>query len=501
MLSVVFCLRISDAATVTLAGIGVPGQFTFWDCKVNKCMATYPLSDYMDNLRAAVCRLRRADHADDAPIVPVGTTILRALWQEFTKNTCVQGKGWHTLKRMGAAAFRAMGGSLYGLQIWARWHSLAMPRLYSGHLATWVWSKKAILPDPTSDPSGRGRLMERTHTDTHDLWPKQAVRKPKQPTMVRNEFPRETPEVYESPTDDDADVVDQVEEQGGVEDRQPASGGKGGPVGPQRCPDERGEEGDAGREPQSTAQEEVRTVIIADSPDAGQRGGGGRDPGDHAAESVRSTNPERQSSRFVRNLFEQLDHQRDGAEAAEAAGADGTFAYGDDPEGSDVSTEYDPGGEQREHKPDSDDDNGSARGLFDSPMRSDTGDWSSATSGLHGPGGAHLVSKRGRSGHWTSSPEPAKYQVVAAMYGLPGSSGSGQPGAPVREDRAPHWGYEVSAPMFKDRRKLFRPRPVRLQQDGSRRAVPQLPECTAGPCRGDGTQVGGQAAGGGASGP
>ena len=313
--------------------------------------------------------------------------------------------------------------------------------------------------------------MERNHTDTHDLWPKQAVHKPKQPTMVRNEFPRETPKVYESPADADADVVDQVEEQGGVEDRQPASGVQGRSVGSQRCPDERGEEGNAGREPQSTAQEEVPTIIIAYSPDAGQCGGGGRDPGDLAAESVRSTGPERQSSSVVRNLFEQFDHRRDGTEGAEAAGADGTFACGDDPEGSDVSTECDPGGEQREHEPDSDADNGSARGVFYNPMRSDTSDWRSATSRPHGPVSDHLASKRGRSGHW-SSLEPAKYQVVAAMYGSPGSSGSGQPGAPVREDRAPHWGYEVSAPMFKDRRKLFRPRPVRLQQDGSRRAVP-----------------------------
>ena len=205
LLSVVYCLRISDAASITWAGIATPGQFTFFDLKVNKCWATYPLAPYLDKLRAAVARLRRADHAEDAPIVPGGTATLRALWQEFTKNTCAQGKGWHCLKRLGAAAFRAMGGSLYGLQVWARWHSIAMPRLYSGHPASWQWATTAILPDPEADPTGRGRLMERAPHDTGALWPRDALRKPRQPKMERHAFPEPAPEDCASASDDDDD--------------------------------------------------------------------------------------------------------------------------------------------------------------------------------------------------------------------------------------------------------------------------------------------------------
>ena len=63
----------------------------------------------------------------------------------------------------------------------------------------------------------------------------------------------------------------------------------------------------------------------------------------------------------------------------------------------------------------------------------------------------------------------------------------------MREDRAPHWGYELLAPMLKDRRKLYRPRPLQMQKDVPRKPVPQLPRVTAHPCDKGGGSPGGHA--------
>ena len=66
---------------------------------------------------------RRPPHHDNALVLPGGANTPRMLQQEMFNGTKCSLTGWHPWKRMGAACFRSLGGSLQALTIWARWRT------------------------------------------------------------------------------------------------------------------------------------------------------------------------------------------------------------------------------------------------------------------------------------------------------------------------------------------------------------------------------------------
>ena len=181
------------------------------------------------------------------------------------------------------------------------------------------------------------------------LWPKQAVHEPTQPTMVHNEFPREVPEEYESPTDDEADVADKVEKEGEVDHQNGEQEVQGEPGDRQRSPDDHSGEGDVDLQPESPTQTEVYPIIIiVDSPrrDAERRGPTGRDPGTRPASPADDETRGQRTRDNVRDLPERHSPKLDEPASNEGKSTDGT-AYGGAPVESDASTEYDLGVERR----------------------------------------------------------------------------------------------------------------------------------------------------------
>ena len=70
------------------------------------------LPPFWETWRRWLWEHRRGHHYDDA---------LRQLQRQLFKGTEFSLSGWHPWKHMGVAAFRALGGFLTALAIWARW--------------------------------------------------------------------------------------------------------------------------------------------------------------------------------------------------------------------------------------------------------------------------------------------------------------------------------------------------------------------------------------------
>jgi hypothetical protein len=185
--SVVYIWRISDAASVTWAGISVPGHITFYDLKVNKAWATYELSPFMEHWRRAIWATRRPDHQLQALLIPGGVATLRSLWPRIFGATKAAGLPWHALRRAGAAAFLRMGGNLSSLQIWGRWHSNYQPRRYAACPSDWQWPSHLNLFEPRATNQGQFRHMQSVTLEARTLWPPAAFAVARRPSVLRVE--------------------------------------------------------------------------------------------------------------------------------------------------------------------------------------------------------------------------------------------------------------------------------------------------------------------------
>ena len=92
-----------------------------FDYKVAKEMCAQPIPPFWERWREWLFQHRQLHHHDGTLFLPGGTDSLRKLQQEMFKGTECSLSCWHPWKRMGVACFRALGGSLQALTIWARW--------------------------------------------------------------------------------------------------------------------------------------------------------------------------------------------------------------------------------------------------------------------------------------------------------------------------------------------------------------------------------------------
>ena len=145
-----------------------------------------------------------------------GIDTLRKLQQEMFKGTECSLTGWHPWKRMGAACFRALGGSLQALTIWARWRTPRHAARYAAHPPAWKMLARALLPRPTGNTGHFTRDCEWLWMPVRDLWHADAFawdagRKwARQPPTVQSFARPITPEEVDSESDDD-DMEDDKE--------------------------------------------------------------------------------------------------------------------------------------------------------------------------------------------------------------------------------------------------------------------------------------------------
>ena len=111
-MAVTLCLRVSDIALLRWGWLGHKNWMVFFDYKVAKEMCAQPIPPFCERWRAWLFEHRRPHHHDDALLLPEGTDTLRKLQQEMFKGTGCSLTSWHPWKRMGAACFRALGGTL-----------------------------------------------------------------------------------------------------------------------------------------------------------------------------------------------------------------------------------------------------------------------------------------------------------------------------------------------------------------------------------------------------
>ena len=129
--SVVYLWRVQDTAALQWHWLPVPGWVTFFDHKVNKHLVSYPLGDFLDTWRAYILACKRPEVPWDSPVLPGGTSELQHALQDLLRYEQLPAALWHGWKKLGAALFILLGGSMVSLQRWGRWHSQVQPRRYS----------------------------------------------------------------------------------------------------------------------------------------------------------------------------------------------------------------------------------------------------------------------------------------------------------------------------------------------------------------------------------
>jgi hypothetical protein len=168
LLSIVAGLRVSDAASVVWAWLGIPQFVTFFDKKVNRRVTTIPITGQLEVGRAYLFGCRPVGVSLDQPIVPGGPDKLQRVLHQVLRPALCWDLCWHAFRRMGAAAFMASGGSFETLRVWFRWRSLRQPREYSAAPAGWVLATGFLIPVPSGNPD---RPMDEVAVAMAELWP------------------------------------------------------------------------------------------------------------------------------------------------------------------------------------------------------------------------------------------------------------------------------------------------------------------------------------------
>ena len=188
----------------------------FFDYKVAKEMCAQPIPPFWEQWRQWLYKHRRPHHHDDALVWPGGTDTLRKLQQEMFKGTDCSLTGWHPWKRMGAACFRALGGPLQALTIWARWQTPRQAARYAAHPPSWKMPARVLLPKPTGDTGHSTRDCEWQWMPVQELWHADTFawdagrKRARQPPTVQSFARPIAPEEVDSESDDD-DVEDDEE--------------------------------------------------------------------------------------------------------------------------------------------------------------------------------------------------------------------------------------------------------------------------------------------------
>ena len=197
--------------------LGHKNWMVFFDYKVAKEMCAQPIPPFWGRWRAWLYEHRRPHHHDDALVLPRGTDTLRKLQQEMFKGTECSLTGWHPWKRMGATCFRALGGSLQALTIWARWRTPRQAARYAAHPPAWKMPNRVLLPRPMGNTGHFMRDCEWQWMPVRDLWHADAFawdagrKRAKQPPTVQSFARPITPEEVDSESDDDDDMEDDEE--------------------------------------------------------------------------------------------------------------------------------------------------------------------------------------------------------------------------------------------------------------------------------------------------
>ena len=91
-----------------------------------------------------------------------------------------QSTSWHGAtpieKRMGAAAFRALGGSLTTTSIWARWQTPRQAARYAAHPPAWHLPARVVLPRPTGRSGNITRESEWSWIKVRELCQEDALK-------------------------------------------------------------------------------------------------------------------------------------------------------------------------------------------------------------------------------------------------------------------------------------------------------------------------------------
>ena len=107
--SVVYLWRMQDTAALQWHWLRVPGWVTFFD--------------FLDTWRAYILACKRPEVPWDSPVLPGGTSELQRALQDLLRYEQPPAALWHGWKKLGAALFILLGGSMVLLQRWGRWHS------------------------------------------------------------------------------------------------------------------------------------------------------------------------------------------------------------------------------------------------------------------------------------------------------------------------------------------------------------------------------------------
>ena len=111
-MALTICLRISDVAQLPWGWLAHKGWLVFFHYKVAKEMCAQPIPPFWERWRHWLYTHRRPHQHDENIFIPGGPDALRKLQTELFTGTECGLSGWHPWKRMGAACFRALGGSL-----------------------------------------------------------------------------------------------------------------------------------------------------------------------------------------------------------------------------------------------------------------------------------------------------------------------------------------------------------------------------------------------------
>ena len=215
-MAITMCLKVSDVATLRWGWLQYPGWFVFFDYKVNKAMAAQPILPFWETWRRWLWENRRDHHHEDSTFIPGGPDTLRQLQRQLFKGTEYDLSGWHPWKRMGAACFRALGGSLAALAIWARWRTPRQAARYAAQPPSWQLPARVVLPQPTGQSGFITRDCEWKWIRVKELWHEDAFRwdqgrrkGPGAPVVKDFARPTTVEEVLDSDTDeDDVDMAD-----------------------------------------------------------------------------------------------------------------------------------------------------------------------------------------------------------------------------------------------------------------------------------------------------
>ena len=209
------CLTISDVAQLRCGWLAHKGWLVFFDYKVAKEMCAQPIPPFWERWRHWLYTHRRPHQHDENIFIPGGPDALRKLQTELFTGTECGLSGWHPWKRMGAACFRALGGSLQALALWARWRTPRQAARYAAHPPSWKMPSRVLLPSPVGESGHFTRDCEWTWMPVKELWHRDAFawdlgRKKNQTPPTVHTFARPaTPQEVDSESDDDEDLDDQ----------------------------------------------------------------------------------------------------------------------------------------------------------------------------------------------------------------------------------------------------------------------------------------------------